>query len=125
MNALLWVFQILLALHTLMGAVWKVTNSEQSVPSLSALPHAAWLALIGVEVLCAVGLVLPALVKPLAKFALVAAAALVVEMLLFSVLHLASGSTQHGEMIYWLVVAGFAGFIAVGRWKSLAAAKAA
>lgn len=121
MNALLWVFQVLLALHTVMGAVWKVTNSEQAVPSLSALPHAAWLALIGVELLVAVGLVLPAVVKPLGKLAAVAAAALVAEMVLFSGLHLASDVAAHGEMIYWLVVAAFALFVAAGRWKLLAA----
>ena len=45
MNILLWVLQILLALHTAMGAVWKFSNSEQTVPSLKAIPHGAWLTL--------------------------------------------------------------------------------
>ena len=69
----------------------------------------------------AVGLVLPAVVKPLGKLAAVAAAALVAEMVLFSGLHLASDVAAHGEMIYWLVVAAFALFVAAGRWKLLAA----
>ena len=32
MNVLLWILQILLALHTVTGAVWKFFNSEHSVP---------------------------------------------------------------------------------------------
>ena len=43
MNILLWILQILLALHTTMGAVWKFSNSEQTVHSLSAIPHGVWL----------------------------------------------------------------------------------
>jgi hypothetical protein len=42
MNILLWVLQILLALHTTMGAVWKFSHSEQTVPSLKAIPHGVW-----------------------------------------------------------------------------------
>jgi len=30
MNILLWTFQVLLALHTAIGAVWKFSNSEQA-----------------------------------------------------------------------------------------------
>ena len=37
MNPTLWVLQSLLALHTAIGALWKFSNSEQAVPSLSAL----------------------------------------------------------------------------------------
>ena len=43
-NVVLWILQVLLALHTAMGAVWKFSNSEQTVPSLQAIPHGAWLA---------------------------------------------------------------------------------
>lgn len=42
MNILLWVLQILLALHTVIGAVWKFSNSEQTVRSLNAIPHGVW-----------------------------------------------------------------------------------
>lgn len=118
MNVLLWVLQVLLALHTAMGAVWKFSNSEQGVPSLAALPHGVWSALSGLELLCAVMLVLPAL-KPLRPrlgvIAPIAAACITAEMVLFSGVHLASAVTDHSELIYWLVVAGFCAFIAVGR----------
>ncbi len=115
MNVLLWVLQGLLAFHTVTGAVWKVSNAEQAVPSLRAIPHGVWLALIGVELLCSVGLVLPAVRRSMARAAPIAAACIAAEMLLFSAVHLASGETNHGPMIYWLVVAAFCAFIAYGR----------
>ncbi len=116
MNILLWVLQILLALHTAIGAVWKFSNSEQTVPSLSAMPHGVWLALSVVELACVVGLIIPALYKPLAFLAPVAAVVIAAEMLLFCVLHISSGDTNYGPMIYWLVVAAVCAFIAYGRF---------
>lgn len=116
MNILLWVLQILLALHTATGAVWKFFNSEQTVPSLSAIPHGAWLALSVFELLCVAGLIVPALYRPLALLAPIAALAIAAEMLLFSGLHLSSGDANHGPMIYWLVVAAICVFIAYGRF---------
>ena len=116
MNVFLWILQVLLALHTVTGAVWKFSHSEQSIPSLRALPHAVWLALIGVELLCAIGLILPALSRPTATLAPVAAAVIGAEMLLFSGVHLGSGVTNHGELVYWLVVAALCAFIAWGRF---------
>lgn len=119
MNALLWVLQVLLALHTGMGAVWKFSNSEQSVPSLAALPHGVWSALSVLELLCAVLLVLPAIKRlrvRLGMLAPVAAACIAAEMVLFCGVHLASAQTNHGELIYWLVVAALCAFIAVGRF---------
>ena len=115
MNIALWVLQVLLALHTATGAMWKLTNSEQSVPSLSALPHAVWLALIGVELAATAGLVLPALNRSLGMTVPAAAIAIALEMFLFAGVHFTSGVSEHGEVIYWLVVAVFCAFIAYGR----------
>jgi hypothetical protein len=98
-----------------MGAAWKLSNSEQSVPSLSAIPHAIWMALIGLELLCVLGLIIPALNKRLGRLAPAAAIGIGAEMLMFSVVHLISGSSQHGELIYWLVVASLCAFSAYGR----------
>jgi hypothetical protein len=117
MNVFLWVLQVLLALHTAMGAVWKFSSSEQAVDSLKALPHAVWMGLIPIELLCAAALLGSLFYKPLGKFAPIAAAVVAAEMLLFSAMHLASGVPAHGEMIYWLVVAAFCIFITVGRIK--------
>jgi hypothetical protein len=115
MNIVFWILQVLLALHTVMGAVWKLSNSEQSAPTLGAIPHGVWLALIAVELACAVLLLLPALNKRFGRFAPIAAGCLAAEMILFSAVHLASGATNHGPMIYWLVVAAFCAFLAWGR----------
>lgn len=117
MKILLWVLQVLLALHTAMGAVWKFTNSEQTVPSLQALPHAVWLGLGVLELLGAAALLLPAVVKPLRKAPPLAAGFVAGEMLLFTVVHFASGVAEHGEVAYWGVVAGFCAFLAYGRTK--------
>jgi hypothetical protein len=116
MNIILWVLQALLAFHTAMGAVWKFSHSEQAVPSLKAIPHAVWLGLSGVELLCAVGLLLPAVMKNFGISAPVSAVIIAAEMLLFCGLYLASGETEHGQMIYWLGVAAFCAFIAYGRF---------
>ena len=116
MNILLWVLQILLALHTAMGAVWKFSNSEQTVPSLKAIPHGVWLGLSVFELLCSLCLILPAFNKPLAILVPIAAVCIAAEMLLFSGVHLYSGDANHGPMIYWLVVAAVCAFIAYGRF---------
>jgi hypothetical protein len=116
MNNFLWVLQILLALHTFAGAVWKFFNSEQSVPSLKAIPHEAWLAMSVLELLCSVSLIVPAFNKRLAILAPIAATCIAAEMLLFSGLHLSSGDANYGPMIYWLVVAAICAFIAYGRF---------
>jgi hypothetical protein len=117
MNILLWVLQILLALHTVMGAVWKLFNSaEQTMPSLTAIPDGVWLAMSAFELLCSVGLILPAFNKSLSVLAPLAAACIAVEMLLFSGLHLYSGDANFGPVIYWLVVAAISTFIAHGRF---------
>ncbi len=116
MNVLLWVLQALLAIHTAMGAVWKFTNSEQTVPSLSAIPHGAWLALSVVELLVAVALIAPAASRSLSNLVPIAAGCLVAEMLLFTVVHLSSGDGNHGQMIYWLVVAALCAFVLYGRF---------
>ncbi|MCB9537703.1 MAG: DoxX family protein [Myxococcales bacterium] len=115
MNVFLWVLQILLALHTAMGAVWKLSNAAQTVPSLSAIPHPVWLGLSGVEILCAVGLVLPALGGVPGVLAPLGAAVVAAEMLAFTAVHLASGDPNHGPMVYWLVVAVVCGFLAFAR----------
>lgn len=116
MNIFLWVLQILLAFHTAVGAVWKFSNSEQTVPSLNAIPHGAWLALIALEILCSLALIFPAFYKPLAILVPVAAVCIAAEMLLFSGLHLYSGDANYSPMIYWLVVAAICAFIAYGRF---------
>lgn len=116
MNIFLWVLQGLLALHTLMGAIWKFSNSEQAVGSLSAIPHPVWLGLSVIEIICVIGLILPALNKNWGITAPIAASIIAAEMLLFCVVHLISGDGSSSEIIYWAVVAIICAFIAYGRF---------
>ena len=116
MNILSWVLQVLLALHTAMGAFWKFSNSEQTVPSLKAIPHGVWLAMAVLELLISLALILPAFNKSLGRLAPIAAACVAAEMLIFCGLHLYSGDPNYGPMIYWLVVAAICAFIAYGRF---------
>jgi hypothetical protein len=114
-NVLLWTLQVLLALHTAVGAVWKWSNSEHTMPSLGAIPHGLWLGMSVLELLCVVGLIIPAFSKRLDILAPIAAAFVAAEMLFFTGVHLASGSASTGPVIYWLVVAAVCAFIVYGR----------
>lgn len=116
MNILFWVLQILLALHTAMGAVWKFSNSEQTVPSLSVIPHGIWLTMSGFELLCSLCLILPVFNKSLGILAPIAAVCIAAQMLIFSGLHFYSGGVNYSPIIYWLVVAAVCTFIAYGRF---------
>ena len=116
MNILLWVLQIGIALHTAMGAIWKFSNSEQAVPSLGAIPHSIWLGMSGVELLCSLGLIIPAIYQPAGILAPIAAAVIAAEMLSFCGLHFSSGASKHSSVIYWLVVALICAFTAYGRF---------
>ncbi len=115
MNILLWVLQIVLALHTITGAIWKFSNSEQTVASLNAIPHVAWVALSIIEILCGLGLILAVLNKSLGKLIPFAAFGIALEMVLFCALTIFSGDMNYTHMIYWIIVAGLSAFIAYGR----------
>jgi hypothetical protein len=115
MNILFWILQILLSLHTLVGAIWKFSNSEQAVPSLKVIPHGVWLAMGVFELLCSLSLILPALNKSWSSLVPIAAACIVAEMLLFTGLEVYSGDPKYGHIIYWMVVAAVCVFIAYGR----------
>ncbi len=116
MNLLLWALQLMLALHTAIGAVWKFSNPSSTVPSLAALPQGFWQFLSVFELFCVVGLVLPAFYRPLAFLAPLAALGIAAEMLLYCGVSLSSGQATAGNIVYWLVVAAVGAFIAWGRF---------
>lgn len=121
MNIFLWVLQVLLALHTAVGAVWKFSNSEQAVPALNAIPHGVWLGMSVFELLCSVGLILPVFNRRLGVLAPVAAVCIAAEMLVFCGLHIYSGDPNyslysHMIYFYWLVVAAICALTAYGRF---------
>jgi len=117
MNILLWVLQILLALHTMMGAIWKFSNSEQTVTSLKAIPHGVWLAMAVVELLCSLCLILPIFNKHFGILVPIAVVYIAAEMLLFCGLLIYAGVTSYSHLIYWLTVAVICAFIAYGRLR--------
>ncbi len=115
MNAFLWVLQVLLALHTVMGAGWKLTNSPaESEPSIAVLPHALWLTFSALEFLSAIALMIPVMNKRLGRLAPIAATYLCAEMLVYISIGL-----QHGvaasHLTYWCVLATVCAFVAFGR----------
>lgn len=89
MNVLLWILQIGVALFCGAGSAWRLINypqEAQRVASLGALPQGVW-ALIGViEIVCALGLIVPPFMGRPGLVAW-AALALTVEMLLVTALH--------------------------------------
>lgn len=117
MNIALWVLQVIMALHTAIGAVWKFSHSaEQTMPSLKAIPSSVWLSMSVLELICSFCLIVPAFYKPLAFLIPLACLYLVLEMILFSGLHVFSGAGGFGPIVYWLIVALISAFIAYGRF---------
>ncbi|MDB4983775.1 MAG: hypothetical protein JWM82_4527 [Myxococcales bacterium] len=116
MNVLLWVLQVVLALHTAVGAAFKLSHSpEQTMPALKAIPHGAWMAMSGLELVCALILIAPILSRRVGALVPVAAGYIIAEMLLFTALQVSSGAASYGPVAYWLVVAAVSAFVAYGR----------
>jgi uncharacterized membrane protein YphA (DoxX/SURF4 family) len=90
MNVFLWVLQILGALLYLSSGVMKVfmfDKISQDVPSFGALPRNVWAALGIVELVCAVGLIVPDALHWHPHLTMMAAAVLAVESLVFIWVH--------------------------------------
>ena len=91
MNVLLWVLQALAALVYGSSGVMKVFMCEkvsQDVPSFGALPRKAWMTLGIVELVCTVGLIIPAAFHWQPPLTILAATVLAVESLVFVWVHL-------------------------------------
>ena len=116
MNVLLWVLQVLGALLYAASGVMKVFLFDKvsaDVPSFRALPREAWMALGIVELVCTVGLIVPAAFHWQPNLTVVAAAVLAIESLVFIGVHV-----KYRE-ISPIVLSGVLGllmaFIAYGR----------
>jgi uncharacterized membrane protein YphA (DoxX/SURF4 family) len=116
MNILLWVLQVLAALLYGASGVMKVFMFEKisaDVPSFGALPREVWMALGILELVCTVGLIVPAAFHWHPTLTVVAAAVLAVESLVFIGVHV-----KYGE-ITPIILSGVLGllmaFIAYGR----------
>ena len=116
MNILLWVLQILAALLYGTSGVMKVfmfEKTSQDVPSFGALPRGAWMALGILELVCTIGLIVPAAFHWRPHLTILAAILLAIESLVFVWVHV-----KYHEMTP-LILSGVLGllmaFIAYGR----------
>jgi uncharacterized membrane protein YphA (DoxX/SURF4 family) len=116
MNILLWVLQVLAALLYGSSGVMKVFMFEkisQDVPSFGALPREAWMALGILELVCTIGLIVPAAFHWRPRLTVLAATLLAIESLVFVWVHV-----QYHEMTP-MILSGVLGllmaFIAYGR----------
>jgi len=116
MNILLWVLQVLAALLYGSSGVMKVFMFEkisQDVPSFAALPREAWMALGILELVCTIGLIVPAAFQWRPHLTILAATLLAIESLVFVWVHV-----KYHE-ITPLILSGVLGllmaFIAYGR----------
>ncbi len=90
MNVLLWVLQILAALLYGSSGVIKVfmfDKVSQDVQSFGALPREAWMTLGILELVCVVGLIVPAAFHWKSSLTVVAAMVLAIESLVFIWVH--------------------------------------
>ena len=116
MNVLLWVLQVLAALLYGASGVMKVFMFDKisgEVASFGALPREAWMALGILELVCAVGLIVPAAFHWQPALTVVAATVLAIESLVFIGVH-----AKYRE-ITTVILSGMLGllmaFIAYGR----------
>jgi hypothetical protein len=116
MNILLWVLQAVAALLYGASGVMKVfmfDQVSQGVPSFGALPREAWMTLGVIELVCTVGLIVPAAFHWKPALTVVAATVLAIESLVFVWVHV-----QYRE-IAPIITSGVLGllmaFIAYGR----------
>jgi uncharacterized membrane protein YphA (DoxX/SURF4 family) len=116
MNILLWVLQLLAALVYGASGVMKVFMFDKvsaDVRSFGALPREAWMALGILELVCSVGLIVPAAVRWQPALTVVAATVLAIESLVFIAVH-----AKYRE-IAPIILSGLLGllmvFIAYGR----------
>ena len=116
MNILLWVLQVLAALLYGASGVMKVFMFDEisgQVPSFGALPREAWMALGILELVCAVGLIVPAALRWQPRLTVLAATLLAIESLVFIGVHVKYG--EIGSMIMSGVLGLLMAFIAYGR----------
>jgi uncharacterized membrane protein len=116
MNILLWVLQSLGALLYGASGVMKVFLFEQvshDVPSFGALPRRVWAVLGVIELICTVGLIVPAAVGWYPGLTVAAAAVLATESLVFIWVHVRY--REFPTIIMCCVLGLLMAFIAYGR----------
>ncbi len=116
MNILLWVLQILAAILYGASGVMKAFMFDKvshDVPSFGALPREAWKILGIMELVCSVGLILPAALHWQPALTVVAATILAIESLVFIGVH--AKYREIAPIILCCVLGLVMAFIAYGR----------
>lgn len=116
MNALLWVLQVLAALVYGASGTMKIFMFDEisaEVRSFDALPREVWLALGVLELVCMVGLIVPAALRWRPRLTVAAATALALESLVFIGVHIKCGEIP--PMIMSGVLGLIMAFVAYGR----------
>lgn len=116
MNKLLWTLQILAALLYLASGVMKAFRLEQireGVRSFDALPDKLWAFLGLMELVCALGLILPPLLHFHPALTILSATILAMESLIFIGVHLKY--RELAPTIMSVALGLFVAFIAYGR----------
>lgn len=116
MNTFLWALQALAAVLYAASGTMKVflfDKVSHDVPSFGALPRNAWMALGIIELICAAGLILPAVLRWHPGLTGVAAAVLAMESLVFVWVHVQYRET--GAIVMVMVLGLLMAFIAYGR----------
>ena len=115
MTYVLWIVQVLLALLFLFAGGAKLVLSPEALKGPVALP-VLFLRLIGVcEVLGALGVILPGILRIRPGLTPLAAAGLVIIMIGATVVNLVSGGGA--AAVITLVLGLLAAFVAYGRWR--------
>ncbi len=116
MNILLWVLQVLASLMYLASGVMKVfmfDKISEDVRSFGALPREVWMAFGILELICVVGLIVPAALHWQPKLTGIAAAVLAIESLVFIGVHVKYRETA--PIVMCIVLGFLMAFIAYGR----------
>ena len=116
MNILLWVLQVVAALVYGSSGVMKVFMFDKvsgGVPSFGALPREAWMALGILELVCVVGLIVPAAFHWRPALTVAAATVLAIESLVFIGVH--AKYREISPIIRSAVLGLLMAFIAYGR----------
>ena len=116
MNILLWVLQILAALLYGASGIMKIFMFDKisaDVRSFAALPRNVWTALGILELVCVVGLIVPAVFHWRPMLTVVAAALLALESLVFIWVHVKCGEIP--SLIMSAMLGLLMAFLAYGR----------
>jgi uncharacterized membrane protein YphA (DoxX/SURF4 family) len=117
MNILLWVLQIVAALLYTASGIMKVFMFDKisgDVPSFGALPRQVWMALGILELVCTVGLIVPAALRWHPTLTVAAAAMLAIESLVFVAVHVKY--REVGSIVMVCVLGLLMAFISYGRF---------